>query len=378
MMALAPSAVFVLIAVSFSQVHCDIVCGDSYSISVTSSDSEWGEWGFVDPSDISDANMYINDVLSLENNARTDVAQSDNLVESAACWLTTTTNSLDSGSHQLQDCKPDMSVNDTHIMYEYSVWNDPRNIAHAINRWPPARVCYTCVMERDAELNSVAIAPQMTIDHYEIAGVEGTFSLELTLWTSGGTQLNADDTVDVGDEVTIKAEMNGVDSTDDTLVLYMMDCWASPTTAYFARYQFVEDTCPVDQCRKTSCDADEAGYTTIVEQANDLVAKVTFTAFVWNSIGGTVVAPDDSSAQKIYITCRVNICSETYMISQSTTCIDEATCDDGDENSGPGARRRRRAAVSGGRFKRGAAGEGNSAGGPSVLLTASPFGVAAH
>lgn len=104
-------------------------------------------------------------------------------------------------------------------MYEYSVWHDPRIITNAINRWPPARVCYTCVMERDAELNSVAIAPQMTIDHYEMAGVEGTFSLELTLWDSSGTQLNANDEVDVGVEVTVKAEMNGVDSTDDTLVI---------------------------------------------------------------------------------------------------------------------------------------------------------------
>ena len=62
-------------------------------------------------------------------------------------------------------------------MYEYSVWHDPRIIDWAISRWPPARVCYTCVMERDYEVNSVAIAPQMTIEHYQLAGVEGTFSI---------------------------------------------------------------------------------------------------------------------------------------------------------------------------------------------------------
>jgi len=355
-----------LIAVSLFKAQAEIVCGDTYSIDASPSDPEWGEWEFLDSSDVSGANMYINDVLSLANNDESSAgSSSDNLVESQACYLDTTTSSVSmSSALQLYECKPDVSVNDTHIMYEYSVWHDPRIIANAINRWPPARVCYTCVMERDAELNSVAIAPQMSIDHYEMAGVEGTFSIELTLWESG-SELSADDEVDVGDVVTVKAEMDGVDSTDDTLVLTLEDCWASPTTAYFARYQFLSGGCPVDQCRQTDCDADESGYTNLIEQANDLVAKVSFTTFVWNTIGGSAVAPDDAS-QVIYITCRVNICSETYMISQSDTCIDAASCDDGDTNT------RRRRSVENSKFKRSA---DSSAKGPSVLLTASPFRV---
>jgi len=310
--------------------------------------------------------MYINDILSLLNNDKTDAGSTTaNWVESQACYLDTTTSSVSmTNALQLRDCKPDVNVNDTHIMYEYSVWHDPRIIANAINRWPPARVCYTCVMERDAELNSVAIAPQMTIDHYEMAGVEGTFSLELTLWDSSNTQLNADDNVDVGVEVTVKAEMNGVDSTDDTLVLKLTDCWASPTTAYFARYQFLADECPVDQCRQTSCDADESGYTTLLEQANDLIAKVKFTTFVWNTIGGTAVDPEDSSAQKIYVTCRVRICSETYQLAQSlTSCVDDATCNDGDTNT------RRRRSIENSKFKRAAQRYAQ----PTALLTANPF-----
>ena len=104
-------------------------------------------------------------------------------------------------------------------MYEYSVWHDPRDLSAAINRWRPARVCYTCVMVRDAELHSSSIAPQMIIEHYEVAGVRGTFSMALTLWDSTGALLNDMDTVNVGDKVTVKAELDGVDSTDDTLVL---------------------------------------------------------------------------------------------------------------------------------------------------------------
>ena len=112
-----------------------------------------------------------------------------------------------------------LQVNNTHILYEYSVWHDPRDLNAAINRWRPARVCYTCVMARDAELHTDVIYPQITIEHYEIAGVTGTFSIDLTLWDSTGIELDDEAEVDVGDKVTVKADMNGVDSSDDTLVL---------------------------------------------------------------------------------------------------------------------------------------------------------------
>jgi len=366
MMAVRFSVALLLVAVSIFTVDANVVCGDTYTISATTSSTEWGEWEFVDPSDTSSANMYINDVLSLLDNTKTNAgATTSNYVESQACYLDTTTSSVGmTAALQLSECKPDVTVNSTHIMYEYSVWHDPRIIDWAINRWPPARVCYTCVMERDYEENSVAIAPQMTIDHYQLAGVEGTFSIAITLHDSTGGELSANDNVDVGDEVTVKAEMDGVDSTDDTLVLSLVDCWASPTSSYYARYQFLASHCPVDQCRKTSCNADDAGYTTLIEQANDLVAKVSFTTFVWNTIGGTAVDPE-SSQQIIYITCRVSICSQTYMLAQSATCIDAQTCDDGAQNS------RRRRSVGNNKFRR--ATEGN--GFPTALVTANPFRV---
>jgi len=370
MMAVRTSAALLLL-ICFAKVfnvNGNIVCGDEFSISATSSDTEWGEWEFVDPSDTSSANMYINDVLSLLNNQKSSAGSgTENWVNSQACYLDTFTDSVEmTAALQLAECDPDITVNSTHIMYEYSVWHDPRIISWAINRWPPARVCYTCVMERDYEENSVAIAPQMTIDHYQLAGVEGTFSIAITLWDSTGGQLSANDNVDVGDVVTVKAEMDGVDSTDDTLVLTLEDCWASPTTSYYARYQFLSNHCPVDQCRMTSCNADDAGYTTLIEQANDLIAKVSFTTFVWNTIGRSAVAPDAAS-QVIYITCRVRICSETYMLAQSSSCIDTASCDDGATNS------RRRRSVGNNKYRRSVDEDVY----PTALVTANPFHVRA-
>ena len=61
-------------------------------------------------------------------------------------------------------------MNSTHIMYEYSVWHDPRDLTKQINRDEPASVCYTCVMVRDAEINADVILPQMSIDHYNTLG----------------------------------------------------------------------------------------------------------------------------------------------------------------------------------------------------------------
>jgi len=364
----APLLLVLILCLRAFNVDANIVCGDTYSIGADTSSTEWGEWEFVDPSDTSSANVYINDVLSLQNNDKSAAgSNTENNVESQACYLDAATTSVEmTAALQLSECKPDISVNSSHIMYEYSVWHDPRIISWAINRWPPARVCYTCVMERDYEENSVAIAPQMTIDHYQLAGVEGTFSIAITLHDSTGGDLSANDNVDVGDVVTVMAELDGVDSTDDTLVLSLVDCWASPSTSYYARYQFLASHCPVEQCRRDSCDADDAGYTTLIEQANDLIAKVSFTTFVWNTIGGVAVAPD-ASTQIIYITCRVSICSQTYMLAQSLTCIDVHSCDDGAQNS------RRRRSVANNKFRR----TTEEYAYPTALVTASPFRVRA-
>ena len=59
----------------------------------------------------------------------------------------------------------------------------------------------------------------MVVEHYEVAGVSGTFSMELTLWDDSGSQLADGADVDVDDVITVKAELDGVDSSDDTLVL---------------------------------------------------------------------------------------------------------------------------------------------------------------
>lgn len=80
--------------------------------SASPSDPEWGEWTFLDGSDVSGANMYINDILSLLNNDKTDAGSTTaNLVESQACYLDTTTSSVSMTSAlQLKECKPDINV----------------------------------------------------------------------------------------------------------------------------------------------------------------------------------------------------------------------------------------------------------------------------
>ena len=78
--------------------------------SASSGDVEWSEWKFLSDSDVSSANVYTSDVLSIASNLAADVADTDNTVESAECWSTMTTDSLDSGELDLHQCKPDVSV----------------------------------------------------------------------------------------------------------------------------------------------------------------------------------------------------------------------------------------------------------------------------
>ena len=74
-------------------------------------------------------------------------------------------------------------------------------------------------MERDIKEHTDVICPQMVVEHYEVAGVSGTFSLDLSLWDSDDAQLADGADVDVDDVITVKAQLDGVDSSDDTLVL---------------------------------------------------------------------------------------------------------------------------------------------------------------
>jgi len=269
------------------------------------------------------------------------------------------------GDINLDECKPELDMNSTHIIYTYSVWHDPRDLAKQINREEPVSVCYHCVMVRDQEKNSLLIKPQMTIDHYDTMGVEGTFTISLVLQQPKGSDLADSASVDVNTRVWIKAELTGLDSSDDTLALGFTDCWASPNVNYYRQYQFIREDCPVDDGVGGVADDDDDQFTKLVTQGTETYAEARFQSFVWNRVKGEIVSPTDAANQKIYVTCVVQVCSETYQTAQSAgTCADEYDCQEGDMNS------RRKRSV--GKFRREAAQKQQF---PSVTLTTHPVSI---
>jgi len=352
---------------NFPHATTGISCGDHYSFLIDSSDPEWADFNF--PSDdATGATVYISDELSVKTH---DAYTSDTFstIEADECILTAAATSLVStGDIDLDDCKPDLNMNDTHIIYTYTVWHDPRDLTKQINREEPVSVCYHCEMVRDQEKNSLLIKPQMTIDHYDTLGVEGTFTISLVLQQPKGSDLSASASVDVNTKVWIEAELTGVDSTDDTLALAFTDCWASPNMNYFKQYQFIQDDCPVDDGVGTDTADDDEGFTKLVEQGTETKAVARFQSFVWNRVQGEIVSPTDASKQKIYITCMVQVCSEAYLTATSAgNCAGQYSCQNGDVNS-----RRKRSL---GKFRRDASPKHDF---PAVMLTAHPVSINAE
>jgi len=217
-----------------------------------------------------------------------------------------------SASWELGDCSPDITANDTHIMYTYTIWHQDKigssSSLNPIVRYKSWSVEFDCVFER--QLDEVAIAtpivPSIIHTHTDIGEYEGDFTFSIFLSTSTYSTSLSTYSVDVDDWIYVTIELE--ETNHAALVIAADNCWAhaQPTKAGSGTlvYQFIEDHCPKNH------NWDPSGSIEIMTSGTEDYAHVKVKSFVWN----------DSSATNIYITCDATVGKEDKDYTASPNC----------------------------------------------------------
>jgi len=290
-----------------------ITCGDSITIDLDSSDST--EFDNLD-GDVAPYIFYVGD--SLLDYSEIEALSSD-------CKPTAADgNNLDF-SWTLGDCSPTMQSNDTHIVYQHSIWHVPmgnESSVPTIARYEISEYQFSCVFERflynetDAD---TPITPNVIHTTNVNDDVEGDFTFSIDL-TNEYYNETATGSVDVDDWIYVAVYL---DTTGDSDVFVeFVNCWAhSEASGGGLEYVFVQDGCAVNSTW------DESGSIMIEQSGEAQEGHVKVKSWVWN---------DGSSGQEIYITCSINACRDSCDVPDSA-CAENTLV----------ARRRRRRSISG-------------------------------
>jgi len=245
-----------------------------------------------------------------------------------------------SANFDLGACMPHVTANDTHINYQYMIWQKPmlfESGSPAIARYNMHSLRFDCHYSREA--NNVTsenyIIPNIVHTHhfdgYNLHEGYFTYTFQFTQ-SDYDTALAANSEVDVDDWMYLLLTLDD-GSADESNQIAFKECTAhsSPTLgASSLTYTLIEDYCVKDESW------DEDNSIEMVISGSNETATMRVKSFVWNT---------EDPTQAIYITCDTTVCNpDAYQPGTETNVVCEdyvSTCASASTNR----RRRRRRAV---------------------------------
>lgn len=300
-------------------------CADDVSISFGDSDDE-----YLNQLDGSDANakFYVN-TKELDYSAYVALdADCKGTISSG--W---------SANFALGACMPHITANDSHINYEYMIWQKPmlsEDGSPAIARYNMHSLRFDCHYSREATNTTSEnyVTPNIVhTHHFDGTNLyEGYFTYTFQFTQSDyDTPLSTGSQVDVDDWMYLLLTLDD-GSADESNKIAFKECIAHSSPALgdsSLTYTLIEDYCVKDE----SWDEDNS-IEMLISGSNE-TATLRVKSFVWNN---------EDPAQEIYITCDTTVCNpDSFQPGTETNVVCEdyvSTCSGATTNK---HRRRRRA-----------------------------------
>jgi len=273
----------------------------------------------------------------------------------------------------LGDCDGFVTANDTHINYQYYIWQKPmgdESGSPVIARYESHSIRFDCHYSRMVtdETTENYIVPNVVHTHF-FDGYnlhEGTFTYTFGFANSSGDidAISSGDTIDVNDWMYLRAELED-GSADSYNYISFTSCTAhdQPTNSSSSyHYKLIRNSCVNDESW------DEDGSIQLVTSGTANYAEFKVKAFVWNAdewaqhrtIPGFLNS--GSSPNNIYVTCDISVCHNNAIEDGTTSLM---SCNDYVSTCGSASSNRRR------RRRRSAAGESQEV----IQLMAGPMSV---
>jgi len=339
----------ILLACSAGGYAATYTCADTVSVSMSTTSYEFtaSPYGLNDDSDPM--------IFYVAGRTELDYAEYEALDTSCKSDETT---GLDF-SFNLGDCDGFVTANDTHINYQYYIWQKPMGNETGnpvISRYESHSIRFDCLYSRIVtdETTENYIVPYVIHTHF-FDGYnlhEGTFIYRFGFENSSSIDDQANGAVvDVNDWMYLRAELlDG--SVDSDNYISFKDCTAhdQPSNSSSSHhYKLIRDYCVNEESW------DQDGSIQLGTSGTNNYAKFKVRAFVWNDdayaqhrVMGSPFLNNGHTENKIYVTCDITVCNNGA-IEQGDSSI--LTCQDHVSSCGSLSTNRRR------RRRRSAAGE---------------------
>jgi len=353
----------ILIACSAGGYAATYTCADTVSVSMTTSSSDFTASPYGLNGD--------DDAMIFYVAGRTELDYAEYAALPSSC-KSDEASGIDF-SFNLGECSGFVTANDTHINYQYYIWQKPMGTEDGnpvISRYETHSIRFDCHYSRlvTDETTENYIVPNVIHTHY-FNGYnlhEGTFTYTFGFANNSviGDQANGA-VVDVDDWMYLHAELDD-GSADTGNYISFKDCTAhdDPTNSSSSyHYKLIRDYCVNDETW------DEDGSIQLEVSGTADYAEFKVRAFVWNAdayaqhrVMGSPFLNSGHTENKIYVTCDITVCNNNA-IEQGTSST--MTCDDHVSTCGGASTNRRR------RRRRSAAGESQQV----ISLMAGPMSV---
>jgi len=354
----------ILLACSAGGYAATYTCADTVSVSMSTTSYEFtaSPYGLNDDSDPM--------IFYVAGRTELDYAEYEALDTSCKSDETT---GLDF-SFNLGDCDGFVTANDTHINYQYYIWQKPMGNETGnpvISRYESHSIRFDCHYSRIVtdETTENYIVPNVIHTHYFNGRNlhEGTFTYRFGFANSSSIDDQADGAVvDVDDWMYLRAQLED-GSMDSSNYISFKECTAHDTASNSSsshHYHLIRNYCVHDETW------DEAGSIMLETSGTEYYAEFKVKAFVWNDdayaqhrqLGSPFNKWVSQTENQIYVTCDITVCNNDA-ITQGT--YSTMTCDDHVSTCGSLSTNRRR------RRRRSAAGETQQV----ISLMAGPMSV---